>query len=411
MRREDFPRCSFCHKSSRDVKKLIAGPAVYICNECVNICNEILVDTTKEVETSHNEVPTPHEIRNFLDQYIVQQEETKKRLAVAVYQHYKRVMMAKRRTKKNDVEVQKSNVLLVGPTGTGKTLMAQTMARMLDVPFCIADATTLTQAGYVGEDVENIISKLLESANGDVERAQVGIIYVDEIDKIARKSENPAVTRDVSGEGVQQSLLKILEGSEVFVPQGRGARYVQQERVRIDTTNMLFICGGAFVGLDKIVERRLGGKTLGFQADIGNKRKLSAKTNLLSHIEPEDLVKYGMIPEFVGRMPAISALHELDQIALVEILTKPKNALLKQFQALFEMEGIRMTYTDSAVEAIARKTIELKVGARGLRMVLEKIMLEAFYTLPSQRKIKKFTLTSEIVDTGTFSIQALEKAG
>jgi len=410
---EEVPRCSFCHKSNREVKKLIAGPSVYICNECINICNDILVDSTKEVEPQQSGLPAPMEIKRFLDQYVIQQDETKKRLAVAVYQHYKRIAVAKKKgngNKKTDVEVQKSNVLLIGPTGTGKTLLAQTLARMLDVPFCIADATTLTEAGYVGEDVENIISKLLEAANGDVEQAQIGIIYLDEIDKISRKDDNPSVTRDVSGEGVQQSLLKVLEGTEIFVPQARGARYVQQERVKVDTTNILFICGGAFVGLDKVIERRLGGKTLGFQADI-NKRRFSAKSNLLFHVEPQDLIKYGMIPEFVGRLAAVSSLHELDEAALVEILTKPKNSLMKQYQALFELDGIRMTFTDSSVEAIARKAMELKVGARGLRMVLEKIMLDAFYNLPSQRKIKKFILTSELVESGTLSLQALEQVG
>ncbi|MEW6730854.1 MAG: ATP-dependent Clp protease ATP-binding subunit ClpX [Acidobacteriota bacterium] len=406
---EEFPRCSFCHKTNREVKKLIAGPSVYICNECINICNEILVDDHKEVEERRTGLPSPIEIKRLLDQYVVQQEETKKRLAVAVYQHYKRVEMGKRRTnKKDDVEVQKSNVLLIGPTGTGKTLLAQTLARMLNVPFCIADATTLTEAGYVGEDVENIVAKLLESANGDVERAQVGIVYIDEIDKIARKDENPSLTRDVSGEGVQQSLLKILEGTEALVPQSRGGRYPQQERVKVDTTNILFICGGAFVGLEKLVERRLGGKALGFQADV-SKHRFSVKSNILAHVEPEDLIKFGMIPEFVGRLPVVSALHELDEAALVEILTRPKNALLKQYQALFELDGIRLTYADMAVEALARKTLELKVGARGLRMVLEKIMLDAFYTLPSQRKIKKFVLTKEMVETGVLSLQALEQ--
>jgi ATP-dependent Clp protease ATP-binding subunit ClpX len=392
------------------VKKLIAGPSVYICNECINICNDILADNSKEVEAQQAGLPPPMEIKRFLDQYVIQQDETKKRLAVAVYQHYKRIAVFKKKAanKKVDVEVQKSNVLLIGPTGTGKTLLAQTLARMLDVPFCIADATTLTEAGYVGEDVENIISKLLEAANGDLEQAQIGIVYLDEIDKISRKDDNPSVTRDVSGEGVQQSLLKVLEGTEIFVPQARGARYAQQDRVKVDTTNILFICGGAFVGLEKVVERRLGGKALGFQADI-NKRRFSAKSNLLSQVEPQDLIKYGMIPEFVGRLASVSSLHELDEAALVEILTKPKNSLMKQFQALFELDGIRMSYTDSAVESIARKAIELKVGARGLRMVLEKIMLDAFYNLPSQRKIKKFVLTSEMVESGTLSLQALEQ--
>lgn len=408
---EEVPRCSFCHKSNREVKKLIAGPSVYICNECINICNDILLDNTKEVEPHQTGLPAPIEIKRFLDQYVIQQDETKKRLAVAVYQHYKRIGVKKKGgNKKNDVEVQKSNVLLIGPTGTGKTLLAQTLARMLDVPFCIADATTLTEAGYVGEDVENIISKLLEAANGDLEQAQIGIVYLDEIDKVSRKDENPSITRDVSGEGVQQSLLKVLEGTEVFVPQARGARYAQQDRVKVDTTNILFVCGGAFVGLDKIIERRLGGKALGFQADV-SKRRFSVKSNLLSHVEPQDLIKYGMIPEFVGRLPSISSLHELDEAALIEILTKPKNALIKQYQALFELDGIRMTYTDSAIEAIARKTMELKVGARGLRIVLEKIMLDAFYTLPSQRKIKKFILTSEMVESGLLSLQALEQVG
>jgi ATP-dependent Clp protease ATP-binding subunit ClpX len=407
---DDFPRCSFCHKSNREVKKLIAGPSVYICNECIYICNEILVDEVKEYEERRAGLPTPIEIKRSLDEYVIQQEETKKRLAVAVYQHYKRVAFSKKKsTKKDPVEVHKSNVLLIGPTGTGKTLLAQTLARILDVPFCIADATTLTEAGYVGEDVENIIAKLLENAGGDVERAQVGIIYIDEIDKIARKDDNPSVTRDVSGEGVQQSLLKMLEGCDALVPNARTTRYSQQERIKIDTTNILFICGGAFVGLDKMVERRLGGKSLGFNADIG-KRRLTAKSNLLTHVQPQDLIKFGMIPEFVGRLPVVSSLHELDETALVEILTRPKNALLKQYQAIFELDGIRLFYSDAAIEAVARKAIELKVGARGLRMVLEKVMLDAFYTLPSQRKIKKFTVTNDMVEAGLLSLQSLEQA-
>ncbi|MBL8150932.1 MAG: ATP-dependent Clp protease ATP-binding subunit ClpX [Blastocatellia bacterium] len=407
---EDFPRCSFCHKSNREVKKLIAGPSVYICNECVNICNEIIADGQQEAEEKRTGLPTPVEIKRFLDQYIIQQEETKRRLAVAVYQHYKRVSYMKKRTKKDDVEVQKSNVLLIGPTGTGKTLFAQTLAQILDVPFCIADATTLTEAGYVGEDVENVISKLLESAGGDVERAQIGMIYIDEIDKIARKDDNPSLTRDVSGEGVQQSLLKILEGTEVTVAQAsRSGRYPQQERVKISTNNILFICGGAFVGIDKVVEKRMGAKSLGFHAKV-KETPFAAKSNILSKVEPEDLIAYGMIPEFVGRLPVVSSLHELDVTALAEILTKPKNALLKQFQALFELDGIKMIYSDAAVEALASKAMELKIGARGLRMVLEKLMLDAFYSLPSQRKIKKFTITSEMVESGAVSLQALEQA-
>ncbi|MCS6884051.1 MAG: ATP-dependent Clp protease ATP-binding subunit ClpX [Acidobacteriota bacterium] len=402
---DDFPRCSFCHKTNREVKKLIAGPSVYICNECVSICNEIIVDDAKEMEAKRAGLPTPAEIKATLDQYIVQQEETKKRLAVAVYQHYKRVSFSRKRPKKDDVEVQKSNVLLIGPTGTGKTLFAQTLARMIDVPFCVADATTLTEAGYVGEDVENIIAKLLDAAGGDVERAQIGIVYIDEIDKIARKDENPSPTRDVSGEGVQQSLLKILEGTDVMVPQTRSPRYHQQERIKVNTNNILFICGGAFVGLEKIVERRLGAKTIGFGSDLNARsRPRSMK------VEPEDLIKYGMIPEFVGRLPIVSTLHELDVDALKEILIRPKNALIKQYQALFELDGIKVTFADEAVEAIARKAIELKVGARGLRMIMEKIMLDAFYTLPSQRKVKKFTVTLDVVESGLLSLHALEQA-